>query len=127
MKSQRLSWLLTTLITPSVDKKTLRRFYKLCHPGGPGWRRVVLEARADGEEIDQKDAIGDWKLPTQILCVFLGCIAIYSSLFSVGNFVYGNTVWGYVLIAVAGISMFALFKAFQLNSFIRSLRVGTIT
>ncbi len=107
-----LSWVIATFITPAVDKKKLRSFYQLCHPGGPGWRKVVLEARADGEEIDQKNAIGDWKLPMQILCVFLGCVTIYASLFSVGNFVYGNKAWGFILIAFALVSVFALFKCF---------------
>ena len=63
-------------------------------------------------KIDQKNAIGDWKLPMQILCVFLGCVTIYASLFSVGNFVYGNTTWGFILIAFAVVSVFALFKCF---------------
>ncbi|MFV2066601.1 MAG: sodium:solute symporter family protein [Pirellulales bacterium] len=107
-----LSWIVATFLTPPVDQETLRSFYRLCHPGGPGWRKVVQEARADGEEIDQTNAIGDWKLPIQILCVFLGCVTVYASLFSVGNFVYGNNTWGYVLIAFALVSVFALFKCF---------------
>jgi hypothetical protein len=73
---------------------------------------VVEEARAEGEEIDQKNSIGDWKMPIQILCVFLGCITIYSSLFSIGNFVYGNKGWGYILMVLAAVSVFALFKFF---------------
>lgn len=107
-----LSWIVTTFVTPATDKKTLRSFYQLCHPGGPGWRKVVQEARAEGEEIDQRNAIGDWKLPVQILCVFLGSIAIYASLFAVGNFVYGNTVWGGMLILLACAALMALFRCF---------------
>ncbi len=107
-----IAWILTTLITPAVDTKTLRSFYRLCHPGGPGWRKVVMEAKADGEDIDQKNAIGDWKLPIQILCVFLGCVAIYASLFAIGNFVYGNMVWGFVMIGTALVAVFFLFKSF---------------
>jgi Na+/proline symporter len=107
-----LVWLLTTLLTKPSDKKVLREFYKNCHPGGPGWKKVVLEARADGEEIDQKNGITDWKLPIQLLCVFLGCIAIYASLFSVGNFVYGNIATGGIMAAVAAATMVALFKLF---------------
>ena len=72
----------------------------------------MLEARAEGEEIDQRNAIGDWKLPIQVLCVFLGCVAIYASLFAVGNFVYGNTLWGGILIVLACASLFALFRCF---------------
>jgi Na+/proline symporter len=105
-------WVVTTLVTPAVDTKTLRSFYRLCHPGGPGWRKVVMEAKADGEDIDQKNAIGDWKLPMQILCVFLGCLAIYASLFAIGNFAYGNMVWGFIMIGIAIVTTFFLFKSF---------------
>ena len=105
-------WVLTTLLTKPAEKKTLRSFYKLCHPGGPGWRKVVEEARAEGEDIDQKNAIGDWKLPMQILCVLLGCVTIYASLFAIGNFVYGNTVWGIILTGVALVTVCILFKSF---------------
>lgn len=103
-------WLITTLLTPPVEKETLRRFYKLCHPGGPGWKKVVLEARAEGVEIDQRNAIGDWKLPWQILCVFLGCVSIYTSLFAVGSFVYGSLLQGGIFTAAALVSTVVLFK-----------------
>lgn len=103
-------WLGTTFVTRPVDKQTLRNFYRLCHPGGPGWRKVVLEARAEGIEIDQTNAVGDWKMPIQILCVFLGCVVIYSSLFAVGNFVYGNAVWGFILTGVVLTATVSLFK-----------------
>jgi hypothetical protein len=105
-------WVVTTLVTKPANKQTLRSFYRLCHPGGPGWRKVVREARADGEDIDPQNAIGDWKLPIQILCVFLGCVAIYASLFAVGNFVYGKIIWGTVMIIIAILTMFFLFKLF---------------
>jgi len=107
-----LVWLLTTLLTKPAETETLRKFYKLCHPGGPGWKKVVLAARADGDEIDVKNGITDWKLPVQLLCVFLGCIGIYASLFSVGNFVYGNIMTGGIMAAVAAATMVILFKLF---------------
>jgi len=108
-----LAWLGTTLLTKPAATSTLRSFYQLCHPGGPGWKKVVLDARADGEEIDQKNGITDWKLPVQLLCVFLGCVAVYSSLFAVGNFVYGNIVAGAVMTVLAAVSMVILFKSFS--------------
>ena len=107
-----ITWVVTTFVTPAVDAQTLRSFYRLCHPGGPGWRKVVMEAKADGEDIDQKNAIGDWKLPRQVLCVFLGCLTIYSSLFAIGNFVYGNMLWGLIMIGLALVTVFLLFKSF---------------
>jgi hypothetical protein len=107
-----LAWLGTTLLTKPAETSTLRSFYKLCHPGGPGWKRVVLDARADGEEIDQKDGITDWNLPVQLLCVFLGCVAIYSSLFAVGNFIYGNMLAGISMSVLAAGTMVVLFRSF---------------
>ena len=105
-------WVVTTLLTKPANKETLRSFYRLCHPGGPGWKKVVLEAQAEGINIDEKNAIGDWKLPLQILCCFFGCVAIYASLFSVGNFVYGNNIWGYILAGAAIAATAALFMCF---------------
>jgi Na+/proline symporter len=105
-------WVITTLVTKPADKQTLRQFYRRCHPGGPGWRKVVQDAKADGEDIDSTNAIGDWKLPMQLLCVFLGCVAIYSSLFAVGNFVYGNLSWGFFLAVITLAATVVLFKLF---------------
>jgi len=107
-----LAWLITTLLTKPADTSTLRNFYKLCHPGGPGWKKVVLAARENDEEIDQKNSVSDWKLPIQLLCVFIGCVAIYTSLFSVGNFVYGNIMSGIIMSIVAAVSTFVLLKLF---------------
>ena len=108
-----LAWLGTTLLTKPAATPTLRSFYRLCHPGGPGWKKVVLDARADGEEIDQKNGITDWKLPVQLLCVFLGCVAVYSSLFAVGNFIYGNWVGGALMSVLAAGAMVILFRSFS--------------
>src|SRR2546422_582004 len=41
-------WLLVTFLTPPEPPERLRRFYARARPGGPGWRAIVPEARADG-------------------------------------------------------------------------------
>jgi len=61
-------------------------------------------------EIDQRNAVGDWKLPWQILCVFLGCVTIYTSLFAVGSFVYGSVLQGVIFTAAAVVATVLLFK-----------------
>jgi Na+/proline symporter len=103
-------WLVTTLFTRPENKEVLRNFYRLVHPGGPGWKRVVEEARAEGVEINQAEEGKAWEMPKQILLVFLGCIAIYSSLFCIGNIVFGDLLNAAVLGVVAAISTFFLFK-----------------
>jgi len=107
-----VTWVVVTFVTPPVDKKVLREFYRLTLPGGPGWKKVVEEARAEGDLIDEKNQGQPWEMPAQILMVFLGCIIIYSSLFSIGNFVYGNLAAGLGMTAVAVGGTVALFKLF---------------
>ncbi|MDT8400972.1 MAG: sodium:solute symporter family protein [Bacteroidales bacterium] len=107
-------WIATTFLTAPETKETLRTFYRKTRPGGPGWKKVVEEARADGELIiDNRDDGRKWEMPLQILCVFIGAIAIYSALFSIGSFVYLKPWLGtmFAIMAVAG-TIF-LFKAFD--------------
>lgn len=110
--STTVAWLAGTFVTKPEDNATLRAFFRKCHPGGPGWAKVVAEARADGDMIDEKIHGQAWEMPIQILCVFLGCVAIYCSLFSIGAIVYGDGVRSMVLGAIALASMFSLFKLF---------------
>ncbi len=105
-------WIITTLVTKPENKNVLREFYKLTHPGGPGWKRVISEAAKDGEIINEADLGKPWEMPIQILLVFIGCIVIYSSLFAIGNFVYGETLYGFILLVVAAIGTYFLFKSF---------------
>ncbi|MEQ9289994.1 MAG: sodium:solute symporter family protein [Cyclobacteriaceae bacterium] len=104
-----IAWLVATLATGPEDKAILRSFYKLTKPGGPGWKKVVEEAKADGEPCDDGDGIG-WQMPQQILLVFIGCITIYASLFGIGGLVYGNILQGLVLLMVAIVGTISLFK-----------------
>lgn len=102
-------WLLTALLTAPEDKEVLRRFYKLTKPGGPGWKRVVDEAFADGQPCDEGEGIA-WQLPRQVLLIFLGCLTIYSALFSIGGFVYASYTQGIILGIVSITGTFLLFK-----------------
>lgn len=107
-----IAWLLTTYLTKPENTNTLRTFYKLTHPGGPGWKKVVAHARADGVQIDEADAGKAWEMPVQILMVFIGIIIIYSSLFAIGNFVYQNAMNGFILLGIAAVGTYILFKLF---------------
>lgn len=105
-------WIVTTIVTKPESKEVLRSFYKLTHPGGPGWKRVIEEAKNDGEIINEADLGKAWEMPIQILLVFIGCVVIYSSLFAIGNFVYGETLYGFILLTIACIGTYFLFKSF---------------
>jgi hypothetical protein len=101
------------LLTRPESKETLRSFYRLTRPGGPGWSKIVKEAVADGDFIDEKDKGLAWEMPLQILCVFIGCIVVYSFLFSIGSFVYHDVLWGTILAFVAAAGIVFLFKSFK--------------
>jgi len=84
-----VAWLSVTLLTKPVEKKTLRSFYTLVHPGGPGWKKVIEEAEQDGQPIVTEKTKG-WDVPTGILCMLLGSFSVYFALFATGYYIYGN-------------------------------------
>lgn len=103
-----LSWVAVTLLTSPSDKKTLNEFYKITQPGGPGWNKVVVEAKEDGVDlVTEKRA---WNVPTGILCMLVGSIGIYGALFSTGYFIYGEYKQGSMLLAITLLSFIILRK-----------------
>ncbi len=109
------SWIVITLMTPASDPKVLRTFYRLTRPGGPGWRRVVAQARRDGETITGPER-GRSNLSAGILCMFLGCVAVYSALFGTGYWIYGKAVPAAGLGVIAAASTVLLVKYWKSTS-----------
>ena len=106
-----ISWVLITYLTPSEDKRVLRDFYKKIQPGGIGWKKVVNDAKKDGVNIEgDKEA---WDVPTGIICMILGCLAVYSILFSIGSFLYSKFEVATLLLAISIVSLFFLQKAWK--------------
>ncbi len=106
-----LSWILITYLTPSEDKKVLRDFYKKIQPGGIGWKKVVDDAKKEGVNIEgNKEA---WDVPTGIICMVLGCLFVYSILFSIGSFLYSKYTVATTLLVISFVSLFFLQKAWK--------------
>jgi len=106
-----LTWVLVTFLTRATNEQTLRRFCRLVHPGGPGWEAVVRRARADDDPIPSADE--PWSVPLGILCMFVGCLAVYSALFATGYWIYGNYLPAIFLSAVAVVSAVVLVKTWS--------------
>ncbi len=102
-----VSWVVTALVTAPTDTKTLRSFCTLVNPGGPGWRKVEEEAEADGDPIQSEHTAES--LPMGILCMFLGCMAVYATMFATGYWLYGQTTGAIILTVTAVVSAIALF------------------
>ena len=86
-----VGWILVTLLTPREDAETLRKF-------------------------DEKIHANLRELPIGILCMVVGCLAVWSCLFGCGYLIYG---WGGVangyalgggLLAVSAVATFVLMK-----------------
>jgi Na+/proline symporter len=82
-------WLLTAYLGPQTDRATLIDFYRKVHPVGPGWAHVRRLARLNADEA------AEWRrqdnVPLALLGWAAGTAAIWSSLFTVGNVLYGRT------------------------------------
>ncbi len=103
------AWIMVTLVTPSDDPETLRKFYKLMRPGGPGWRKIVAEAERDGEPVTGAEG-GRSNLPIGILCTAVGCLAVYSALFGTGYWIYGDYTPAAILTVIAVLAAGVLMK-----------------
>ena len=105
-----IAWIAGTFVTRPESQETLRNFYRICQPGGPGWKKLIDKAEAEGDMIDGEEHGKSWEVPLEILCVFIGCAFVYCSLFCIGSFIYGATVRGLVLGVIAAASAFFLFS-----------------
>ena len=96
-------WLIVTFMTPADEKETLIKFYKKTKPGGPGWNKIK-------EHVTMNDQKEEWIVPKGIICMIIGCITIYSALFSTGYFIYGEISSALIFLLVTIISGLILFK-----------------
>jgi Na+/proline symporter len=93
-----VSWLLAAYLAPGTDRATLIEFYRKVHPFGPGWAPIAAEAGA----VPRAEAADADNIPLALIGWVAGSAVIWSSLFTVGNFLYGRT--GYAL-ALLGMSI----------------------
>ncbi|NUR56029.1 MAG: Na+:solute symporter, partial [Acidobacteria bacterium] len=89
-----LCWVATAYLAPQTDRAVLHAFYRKVRPFGPGWAAIRRETGLVRDEV----AAGD-NIPMALLGWVAGCTAIWSSLFAVGNYLYGR--WGYAIALTA--------------------------
>ncbi len=104
-------WLSVTFMTKPSDQKTLLKFCRLVKPGGPGWKAVLKKAKAEKKDISETDKA--WEVPLGIKCMVLGCIAVYSTLFSVGNWIYAKYGYAVGLSVIAVVSTLILVRMWK--------------
>ncbi len=94
-------WVVATYLTPPDDEETLQNFVKKVNPGGPGWSKYSHGVSSE-----------PWPVPNGILCMILGCSAVYGVLLGVGQLIYGEPL-GITLIGLAGVSAFGLTRLWK--------------
>ena len=95
-----ICWLLTAFFSTPTSLDRLISFYKKVHPAGPGWTKIRLEAGVSEETA----ALHGDHMGMASLGWVSGCLTIWSSLFAIGNFLYGRTTTALILTAVFAVS-----------------------
>ena len=104
-------WLVAAYLGPQTNRQTLIDFYHRVHPIGPGWRRIRIEAQVT--EAEAAAYAGKDNVPLALLGWTTGTAAIWSSLFAVGNFLYGR--YGYALILTGSFVVSGLILIWVVN------------
>ena len=104
-------WIIVTYVTQPESSEVLQNFYKKIQPGGPGWKKVILEARKRNIEII--DSQEGWSVPSGVLAMLVGCVFIYSIMFATGNFIYGKQREAFMLVLITLISGLILIKLWK--------------
>ena len=86
-------WVVTAFVGPATDRATLVSFYEKVRPAGPGWN--AIRPLADPSRASSPDNI-----PMALLGWVAGCTAIWSALFTVGNFLYLRNNAAFAMLAV---------------------------
>lgn len=104
-----VAWIAACFLAPPTDDETLRGFYRLTQPGGPGWQRI-RETEPDLQESTP------WDVPQALLSMLFGCAMVYSTLFATGYWLYGQTGPALGTSVVAAVSAVLLVRAWRRNT-----------
>ena len=104
-----LSWVIVTYATQPTDYKTLATFFNAIKPYGNGWNG--FKKIAEKENITLEKGVGS--MSVDILAMFLGIIIVYSALFCVGMFIYGNISTAAILLVITFGATLLLMKTWK--------------
>ena len=94
-------WMLTAFVTRPTDEETLRRFYRLARPAGPGWARV-------------RRSVSEATSPDNLSAAFAGWAAgmalVYGALFGAGHLLFGHRLAGITALTAAAVGAAVLMR-----------------
>jgi hypothetical protein len=92
--------MVAAFVSAPTSRERLIAFYRQVHPAGPGWTKIRLDAGvSDADAALHGDHMGQATLGW-----ISGCALIWSSLFAIGNFLYGRNQTAVILTVVFVIS-----------------------
>src|SRR6201993_3368373 len=94
------AWVAATFLTKPEKESTLLDFYRRVHPAVYGWKQIALQAPELPEVRDFAANAFNW---------VMGVILVYGCLFGIGKLVFGQWIWGFVLLAMAGVAGYLIF------------------
>lgn len=97
-----VTWLIAAFVAPQTDKAVLLKFFRKVQPSGPGWDHIRKEAN-----ISEANSTGD-HMGLATVGWLSGCALIWASLFCIGQFLYGNTSNGFILLSITVVSLIIL-------------------
>ena len=83
-------WMAAALLTPPASEQTLMSFCTRINPGGPWLENRLPPTGGSGR--GSPVATRRQRASRGILCMMLGCAAVYGVLFGTGYLVYGQTM-----------------------------------
>ena len=98
-----VGWVAVTYLTPQENQEVLARFCSRIRPGGPGWRKVEAASNI-------KNAAFGWDVPMGLLCMMVGCLAVWTALFGVGYLLYGRMALGVALSVISVVATVCLMR-----------------
>lgn len=104
-----ICWVATAYIAPATDRRTLVEFYRKVRPAGPGWTEIRREAALSASE----EARTGLNVPQALLGWSAGCAMIWSSLFTIGNVLYGRMMPALITGAVFVVCAFVVGNALK--------------
>jgi Na+/proline symporter len=106
-----LVWIVITYLTKPEKQKVLEKFYLKTQPGGPGWKSVVKKAVSS--DLKNVNPSKGWNVPKGIYAMLLGCLLIYSCLFTTGYWIYGESTKAIITTILAFLFGYLLLKTWK--------------
>jgi solute:Na+ symporter, SSS family len=94
-------WVAVTLLTPAEPGDTLVAFYRKVRPDVRGWKPIAKLSGVEEVTQDLGRNLASW---------FIGCVFVYTALFSIGQFCFGRYTSGLILGLVSITSGVALYR-----------------